>query len=63
MKKLTKDKWKEVFYGDYVDHIEVNETKPEIRKNSRYVSVEHMYPLHQPLVFLQNLALHLCRYG
>ena len=21
------------------------------------------YPLHQPLVFLQDLALHLCRYG
>jgi type I restriction enzyme, S subunit len=42
MKKLKKDKWKEVFYGDYVDHIEVNETKPENRKNSRYVSVEHI---------------------
>ena len=42
MKKLKKDKWKEVFYGDYVDHIEVNETKPENRKNARYVSVEHI---------------------
>ena len=42
MKKLKKDKWQEVFYGDYVDHIEVNETKPEKRLNSRYVSVEHI---------------------
>lgn len=42
MKKLKKDKWKEVFYGDYVDHVEVNETKPENRKNARYVSVEHI---------------------
>lgn len=42
MKKLKKDKWKEVIYGDYVDHIEVNETKPEKRKNARYVSVEHI---------------------
>lgn len=42
MKKLKKDKWKEVFYGDYVDHIEVNETKPVNRQNSRYVSVEHI---------------------
>jgi len=42
MKKLKKDKWKEVSYGDYVDHIEVNETKVEKRKNARYVSVEHI---------------------
>lgn len=42
MKKLKKDKWKEVFYGDYVDHIEVNETKVEKRKNAKYVSVEHI---------------------
>ena len=42
MMKLKKDKWKEVCYGDYVDHIEVNETKPENRKNARYVSVEHI---------------------
>jgi restriction endonuclease S subunit len=42
MKKLEKDKWKKVFYGDYVDHIEVNETKPENRYNARYVSVEHI---------------------
>lgn len=42
MKKLKKDKWKEVFYGDYVDHIEINETKVDKRKNARYVSVEHI---------------------
>lgn len=42
MKKLKKDTWKEVFYGDYVDHIEVNETNPANRKNARYVSVEHI---------------------
>lgn len=42
MKKLKKDKWKEVFYGDYVDHIEINETEVDKRKNARYVSVEHI---------------------
>lgn len=42
MRKLKKETWKEVFYGDYVDHIEVNETNPAIRKNARYVSVEHI---------------------
>lgn len=39
---LNKDNWPEVQYGKYVDHIEVNETTPEIRKNARYVSVEHL---------------------
>ncbi len=42
MKKLNKGKWEEVFYGDYVDHIEVNETKPEKRIGAKYVSVEHI---------------------
>jgi restriction endonuclease S subunit len=42
MIKLNKDKWKEVFYGDYVEHIEVNETRKEIRKDARYVSVENI---------------------
>ena len=42
MNKLKKEKWKEVFYGDYVDHIEVNETNQEKRKTARYVSVEHI---------------------
>jgi type I restriction enzyme S subunit len=42
MKQLKKDMWKQVFYGDYVDHIEVNETNTEKRKNARYVSVEHI---------------------
>ena len=42
MKKLDKGTWTEVFYGDFVDHIEVNETNPVIRKNGRYVSVEHI---------------------
>lgn len=40
--KLDKRMWKEVKYGDYVDHIEKNETNPELRKQSRYLSVEHI---------------------
>jgi len=40
--KLNKQKWQEIYYGDYVDHIEVTETKPEKRLNARYVSVEHI---------------------
>ncbi len=40
--KLNKEIWNEVKYGDYVDHIEKNETNAEIRKSSRYVSVEHI---------------------
>ena len=42
MKKINNTNWKEVFYGDYVDHIEVNETNPLKRKDARYVSVEHI---------------------
>ena len=42
MIKMNKDKWKEVFYGDYVDHIEETERNPEIRKNSKYVSVDNI---------------------
>ncbi|WP_276348829.1 restriction endonuclease subunit S [Daejeonella sp. JGW-45] len=42
MNKLNKEKWKKVFYGDYVDHIEVNETNPDKRYTARYVSVEHI---------------------
>lgn len=42
MRKLNKNNWTEVLYGDYVDHIEKNETNPELRKNARYVSVEHI---------------------
>ncbi len=40
--KLNKKIWNEVKYGDYVDHIEKNETNPDIRRYSRYVSVEHI---------------------
>jgi len=39
---LNKQKWIEVRYGNYVDHIERNETNPRERKNARYVSVEHL---------------------
>lgn len=42
MKKINREQWKEVYYGDYVDHIEVNEKDPAKRKNARYVSVEHI---------------------
>ena len=42
MKNIKREQWKEVYYGDYVDHIEVNETDPVKRKNARYVSVEHI---------------------
>lgn len=40
--KLDKKIWKEVKYGDYVDHIEKTETNLEVRKSSRFVSVEHI---------------------
>jgi type I restriction enzyme S subunit len=39
---LNKATWKEARYGDYVDHIEIMETNPDVRKSSRYVSVEHI---------------------
>ena len=36
--------------------------KDTYTKSTFNIGIE-AYPLHQPLVFLQNLALHLCRYG
>ncbi len=40
--KLETNKWKEVKYGDYVDHIEETELNIESRKKSKFVSVEHI---------------------
>jgi len=40
--KLNKDKWEKVKYGDFISHIENTETNFENRKNTRYVSVEHI---------------------
>ena len=42
MKELRKNKWREVRYGDYVDHIEKNETDHEKRLQTKYISVEHI---------------------
>lgn len=42
MKKINKENWKEVYYGDYVEHVEENETDPARRKIAKYVSVEHI---------------------
>ncbi len=42
MKKLNKNNWKEVSYGDYVDHIEETERNPELRKAAKYVSVDNI---------------------
>ncbi len=42
MKRLNKDGWKEVSFGDYVDHIENNETNLDKEENARFVSVEHL---------------------
>lgn len=42
MNKLKKDNWKEVFYGDYVTHIEESERDPEKRKAAKYVSVDNI---------------------
>ena len=42
--KLNNQKWEVISYGDYVEHVEVTETKPENRLNARYVSVEHIEP-------------------
>lgn len=42
MKKFRKDNWKEAYYGDYVDHVEINETNPQKRRGAKYVSVEHI---------------------
>jgi type I restriction enzyme S subunit len=42
MTRLNKTLWPIVEYGDYVDHIEINETNPTKRENARYVSVEHI---------------------
>lgn len=43
--KLNKRNWKEVEYGQVVDHIEINERDPEKRANAKYVSVQHLHTL------------------
>jgi type I restriction enzyme, S subunit len=43
--KLKKGDWKDVEYGQLVDHIEINERDPEKRANAKYVSVEHLETL------------------
>lgn len=43
--KLNKENWKEVEYGQVVDHIEINERDPEKRAKAKYVSVEHLETL------------------
>lgn len=40
--KLNKGFWKNVEYGQLVDHIEINERDPEKRALAKYVSVEHL---------------------
>lgn len=40
--KIHREHWKETHFGEVVDHIEMTETNPEVRSNSRYVSVEHL---------------------
>jgi len=40
--KLNKSSWESVKFGDYVDHNEETETNTDIRKSSRFVSVEHI---------------------
>jgi type I restriction enzyme, S subunit len=42
MMRLNKDKWVDVQYGKYVDHVEMNETNHEVRGSARYVSVENI---------------------
>lgn len=39
---LKKEIWKDVEYGQLVDHIEINERDPEKRAKAKYVSVEHL---------------------
>lgn len=43
--KLNKENWKDVEYGQMVDHIEINERDPEKRVKAKYVSVEHLETL------------------
>ena len=43
--KLNKENWKDVEYGQLVDHIELNERDPEKRAKAKYVSVEHLKTL------------------
>jgi type I restriction enzyme S subunit len=43
--KLNKENWKDVEYGQLVDHVEINERDPEKRANAKYVSVEHLETL------------------
>lgn len=42
---LKKEIWKDVEYGQLVDHIEINERDPEKRAKAKYVSVEHLETL------------------
>ncbi len=39
---LNKENWRKVKFGDVVTHIEENERNEVVRKNSKYVSVEHL---------------------
>lgn len=43
--KLNKENWKDVEYGQLVNHIEINERDPEKRAKAKYVSVEHLETL------------------
>ena len=43
--KLNKENWKDVEYGQMVDHIEINERDLEKRAKAKYVSVEHLKTL------------------
>jgi restriction endonuclease S subunit len=42
MNAINKKHWKQVCFGDYVDHIEETERNPEIRKKAKYVSVDNI---------------------
>ncbi|MEZ4779211.1 MAG: restriction endonuclease subunit S [Flavobacteriaceae bacterium] len=42
---MKKEIWKDVEYGQLVDHIEINERDPEKRAKAKYVSVEHLETL------------------
>ncbi|MDA8980013.1 restriction endonuclease subunit S [Chitinophagales bacterium] len=44
--KLNKQEWKEVKYGQVVNHIEINERDPDKRAEAKYVSVEHLKTLN-----------------
>ena len=40
--KLSKDQWENIEFGQSVSHYEVTEKNPDKRRNSKYVSVEHL---------------------